>query len=114
MATLGFLADESRLRRCRRVVAYQVTFCIKLVHAVDENGTADLAITPSVLVCLEEAVFELWRHDAISVCLLPSYDMMVKMQTYLSADIRRAADREVLGESAGVLAGRVLHGAVVG
>jgi hypothetical protein len=40
--------------------------------------------------------------------------MMVKMQTYLSADIRRAADREVLGESAGVLAGRVLHGAVVG
>lgn len=90
-----------------------MTFCVKCVHTVDENNTADLAVTPSVVVCLEEAVFELWRHDALSVCLLPSCGMTVKMQTYLSADVRRAADREVLGENASVLAGRVLHSEVV-
>lgn len=36
--------------------------------------------------------------------------MMTNKQAYLSADICGAADREVLGESASVLADLVLHG----
>ena len=90
-----------------------MTFCVKCVYAVDENGTAGNAIAPSVLVCLEEAVLELWRNDLESVYLLPSEDMMISSQTYLSGDICRAADREVLGEIASVLAGRVVHSAVI-
>lgn len=90
-----------------------MTFCVKCVHAVDENGTAGNAIAPSVLVFLEEAVLELWWNDLQSVYLLPSEDMMISSQTYLSGDICRAADREVLSEIASILAGWVLYGAVI-
>jgi len=46
-------------------VAYQVSFCVESVHAVDENGAVNDAIALSVLICLEEAIFELLANQYI-------------------------------------------------
>jgi hypothetical protein len=99
VASIGFLAIERGLGWGRGVVAYQVSFCVKCVHAIDENGTAD------------NAILELWRHDSRLVYIYLAFrNMMANKQTYLSADARRTTDREVFSVCASICANRVLHG----